>query len=284
MSPAGSIDDLLLPPGTCLVHIGPPKTGTTAVQGAFHAARAETAAQGVHYAGRTRHSIGPRDPGGHRAPGGFFTDWRARPVDISALGARARQGLASKPAGKRVLVSSEFFADATEQYIPRRSSTISAASGVHVVVTLRPLGKIVTSQWQQYVQSGMRVSFPELARHDVQQGPRRRWTPVRSGGATVTTSWYARWVDAVGSENVTVVAVDDRDHGMLLRTFEAFTGLREGTLVAERAAVTTGRCRCPRGDRGRPGTQRPVRGEGGGLPLLRAQSRLVHLVRSTRRT
>src|SRR5207249_2973145 len=47
---------LLLPEGTRLVHIGPPKTGTTAVQGAFHARRREVLAQGVRYAGRSRHS------------------------------------------------------------------------------------------------------------------------------------------------------------------------------------------------------------------------------------
>ena len=46
---------LLLPEGTRLLHIGPPKTGTTTVQAAFHAAAPRLTSQGVHYAGRTRH-------------------------------------------------------------------------------------------------------------------------------------------------------------------------------------------------------------------------------------
>ena len=63
---------LLLPPGSCLLHIGPPKTGTTAVQGAFHIRRAQTQAQGVHYAGRARHS--GRAVQAVTGRSGFFSD------------------------------------------------------------------------------------------------------------------------------------------------------------------------------------------------------------------
>ncbi len=44
------------PEGTRLLHIGPPKTGTTSLQAAFWAARDEAMAQGVRYAGTSRHS------------------------------------------------------------------------------------------------------------------------------------------------------------------------------------------------------------------------------------
>ncbi|HVX54627.1 MAG TPA: hypothetical protein VHA72_09020, partial [Nocardioides sp.] len=53
------LDDLLLPPGSRLVHIGPHKTGTTAVQAAFDANRARIAAYGVRYAGSRRQAYRP---------------------------------------------------------------------------------------------------------------------------------------------------------------------------------------------------------------------------------
>jgi hypothetical protein len=45
-----------LPEGGVLLHIGPPKTGTSALQGACHACRDEMRAQRVRYAGRTQQS------------------------------------------------------------------------------------------------------------------------------------------------------------------------------------------------------------------------------------
>ena len=41
-----------LPRGSVLLHIGPPKTGTSALQGARHTQRVALARAGVHYAGR----------------------------------------------------------------------------------------------------------------------------------------------------------------------------------------------------------------------------------------
>ena len=52
-------DDLLLQGGTRLLHIGPHKTGSTAVQGAFHLARERLAAQGVVYPGRGKQPLWP---------------------------------------------------------------------------------------------------------------------------------------------------------------------------------------------------------------------------------
>jgi hypothetical protein len=45
--------------GARLLHIGPHKTGSTAVQGAFHLARERLAAQGVVYPGQGRQPLWP---------------------------------------------------------------------------------------------------------------------------------------------------------------------------------------------------------------------------------
>jgi len=50
---------VLLEPGSRLLHIGPHKTGTTAIQGALHLARERLAAEGVVYPGRGRQPLWP---------------------------------------------------------------------------------------------------------------------------------------------------------------------------------------------------------------------------------
>lgn len=214
---------LLLPEGTRLVHIGPHKTGTSSVQAAFHEARAATDARGVHYAGRRRHSAVAVQAVAGRP--GFFTD--GEPASMSQW-----RGLVSdvrRAKRKRVVISSEFFADAPPDTVARIVNDLGGER-VHIVVTLRPLARIVPSQWQQYVQSGMRTSYEQWLDAMFNKPP----------GSLTPSFWrrhrhdelIARWADVVGPDRVTVIIVDDRDHAMVLRVFERLTGLPEGILVA----------------------------------------------------
>jgi len=224
MAPTADPAALLLPSGARLVHIGPPKTGTTAIQGAFHAARESVKAQGVHYAGRSRHSApavlavtGRRSPHSEGEPPPIKR-WRRLVRDITRADAR------------HVLLSSEFLADADSQAIRRIVEDLDPAR-VHVAVTLRPLGRILASQWQQNVQSGIGSSYDAWLQ--------RAFNPVP--GKENRAFWWrhrhdeliARWAEVVGPGNVTVIALDERDHGMVLRSFEQLLGLAAGTLVAE---------------------------------------------------
>jgi hypothetical protein len=217
--------DLLLAEGTRLVHIGPHKTGTTTLQGAFHAARRAVESQGVHYASpwnrqamqAARAVAGARSPfgDGAAAAGSHWTDL-VREVERSTAG--------------RVLVSAEGFADATPATIRRLSADLGPAR-IHVVATLRPLGRILPSQWQQYVQNGLTLGYDAWL-HSVFDTPERPATP---------SFWHRhrhdrlleRWADVVGAERVTAVVVDDRDHDAALRVFERLLGLRVGTLVRD---------------------------------------------------
>ena len=217
-------ESLLLPSGTRLVHIGPPKTATSAVQGSFHAARAATEAQGVHYAGSQRHSGIAVQAVTGRA--GFYTDGKPAPMRHWH---RLMRDVRSSRAG-RVVISSEFFADALPESIPAILADLDP-SRVHVVVTLRPLAKILPSQWQQYVQSGMLASYDVFLDRQFNE-PEGSYTP---------TFWrrhrhdrlVERWASAVGPDNVTVIALDETDREMVLRTFEQLTGLRTGTLTLQ---------------------------------------------------
>lgn len=215
--------DLVLAPGERLVHIGPHKTGTTTLQGAFHQSREQLLAHGVVYAGESRQAMRPalavsgRKGLTLRQP--ELSEWTEFAADIAAAG------------DKRVAVSSEFFADADDDAI-RRVVEDLGGSRVQIVVTLRPLTKIVASQWQQYVQSGLRMRYDQWLNRMFKKPPYRSPTP---------SFWrrhrhdrlVERWAAAAGIDNVTVVVPDESDLMMLTRTFESMLALPAGVLAPE---------------------------------------------------
>jgi hypothetical protein len=211
-------DDLLLAAGTRLLHIGPHKTGTTAVQGAFHRARDRLAAHGVAYAASVRGILAvtgrPAMLGESRPD---LAHWHRLVRDISAAG------------NQRVLVSSEFFAHGDDA-AARRVIEDLGGSRVHVVVTLRPLTRVMPSQWQQYLQNGLRTPYLEWLEGTLSKPPDAQPTPSfwkrhRHDNLIV------RWAAAAGARNLTVIVVDESNRLMLLRTFESLLGLPDGFLV-----------------------------------------------------
>ncbi|HEY5989062.1 MAG TPA: hypothetical protein VIV12_22185, partial [Streptosporangiaceae bacterium] len=220
LPPKADTPDLLLDAGTRLLHIGPHKTGTTAVQGAFHLARERLAAQGVVYRASVRGTLAVTGRPPMRG--------EARP-DIAHWHKLVRE--VSKAGDKRVLVSSEFFAHADDAAACRIIEDLGGPH-VHVLVTLRPLTKIMLSQWQQYLQNGLRTPYLEWLDGVLRNPPHTEPTP---------TFWMrhrhdelvARWARASGARNLTVLVVDESDRLMLLRTFESLLGLPTGFLVPD---------------------------------------------------
>ncbi len=220
-------DHLQLQAGARLLHIGPHKTGTTAVQGAFHLARERLAARDVVYAGADRQpllaalAVTGRPPllGG---PLPDLADWNDLVREVRGAGEQ------------RVVVSSEFFAEATDA-TARRVIEDLGGSRVHVVVTLRSLTKLLPSQWQQYLQNGLRMPYLEWLEGILAQPPR---TPTpgfwhrHSHDKLIT-----RWAAAAGAQSITVIMVDESDRMVLLRTFESLLGLPGGFLIPDEETV-----------------------------------------------
>jgi hypothetical protein len=211
-----------LPAGTRLLHIGPHKTGTTAVQGALFAAKEEMARHGVDFPAHSRHPIEAvlaacARPAmmGDTVP--TEKHWQRLLDQVAATGRRTS------------VISSEFFADAGDGATIARIVEQLGGDRVHVLVTLRPLARIMPSQWQQYVQNGLRLGYEPWLEHMLRRAPYDRPTP---------SFWrrhrhdrlVERWVGATGPDRVTVVVVDDRDRDALMRTFEALLGLPGGLL------------------------------------------------------
>jgi hypothetical protein len=213
-----------LPAGTRLLHIGPHKTGTTAVQGALFAAKDALRAHGVEFPAHTRHPMEAAlaacaRPAMMGDPAPTERHWTRLVDQVRATGRRTS------------VISSEFFADADDDATIARIVERLGGERVHVLVTLRPLARIMPSQWQQYVQNGLRMGYGNWLEHMLGKPPYEKPTP---------SFWrrhrhdrlVERWVRAVGPERVTVVVVDDRDRDALLRTFEALLGVDRNLLCA----------------------------------------------------
>jgi hypothetical protein len=206
-----------LPAGTRLLHIGPHKTGTTSIQGALFAVKDRLGGYGVDWPAATRH------------PMEAVLAACARPGMMGDAGPSEKQWLRlvdrARNAGRRTsVISSEFFADAPDDATVARIVEQLGRESVHILVTLRPLARIMPSQWQQYVQNGLRMGYEDWLEHMLRKAPYDKPNP---------SFWHrhrhdrlvGRWARAAGPERVTVVVVDDRDRGGLMRTFESLLGL-----------------------------------------------------------
>jgi hypothetical protein len=222
-----------LGPGEVLLHIGPPKTGTTALQHSMAEARTAMRRQGVLY------------------PGKRFSHWKP---SCAALGIATTAHPADPPvppevwAGfvarvgrrrDRAVVSSEQFADASPDLAARIVDDLGGPSVVRLLVTLRPLSMILPSSWQQSLKSGAPKPLPGPLRKAKSRvvKPYDDWLRDTLGGAN-GTFWgrfdYAglirRWAGVVGAERIAVVVVDSGDPLRILRDAEQVVGLEHGTL------------------------------------------------------
>lgn len=216
-----TVTGLLLPEGTRLLHIGPHKTGTTTVQGALWQARQEMRVHGVVYPGKGRqHTLAARAVTAIRGPKG------KQPATPGHWNTLVREVAGAREA--RVVVSSESFANADDVTVQR---VVEALGGdrVHVVVTLRPLAKIMPSAWQQYVREGLQVSYEAWLRGMLDTPP-YTWPTSRFWQRHRHDELVDRWASMVGTDKLTVVVADESDRQMLLRVFERMVGLPSGLL------------------------------------------------------
>jgi len=178
-------------------------------------------AQGVLYPGEDDHLLtssmaaatGRVDPGKRLEPA--LAQWHA---EVGAItNSDARLGV----------LSSEFYADAT----PERIRWVLDRLGprTHVVLTLRPVARILTSQWQQYVQNQLTLGLDDWLGAILA-------TP--EPGAVTPSFWRRHrhdlliesWREVVGPDRITAIVLDERDRAFLPRAFEDLLGLRRGTL------------------------------------------------------
>lgn len=232
--PAVLFDDVdPIPANGVLLHIGVHKTGTTAIQAALADARPQLAARDVLYPGKRQAQ--------HRAAMAIIErtwGWKDRGgevLDVSNFDRLAEQVTEHR---KRVVVSSEFFCESTAETAKKVAADLGGGR-VHVVVTLRNLGKLLPSSWQQYLKYGLTTGYVKWLRN-VMDNP---------GGSTMTPTFWrrndhgaviTRWVDAVGSDHVTVLVLEDVDRTAMFRTFAQLIDVPPELLV-DRMDLTSNR-------------------------------------------
>lgn len=229
--------ELLLPEGSVLLHIGPYKTGSTALQGALFDARDGFAPYGVYYPGRWRRaaqqgwSVLRWSPRGRPAPKPP-SFWKAFAADVRD---RAE-------AGARVCVSTEDFGSTSAA---RAAEIVKDLGGdrVHVVAVARRLDRLLPSAWQERVKGFERRTYDEWLQEVLGDRP----SPARKAfwRSQDILRTIDRWSDTVPAHRFGVVPTDDSDRALLFRVFEGLLGLPTGMLAVPEttnASLTANAC------------------------------------------
>jgi hypothetical protein len=220
-----------LPEHTRLFHIGPPKTGTTALQEAAAAQRTALLAHGVRYPGTgVSHGM---------AVAAFLDQRWGWPGEGSTVPPRSRwldlMTEVRSDRRNRVLLGHEYAAKADAATIARFAAEIGEP--LHVVVTLRPFAAMLPSTWQESLKlGGVQPFAPWLKRVLERPGPSGVDHPGRNQGLLVD-----RWASVIGAERVTVVALDRSRPELLFSSFEQLLGLPPGLLAVGASAVAGNR-------------------------------------------
>ncbi|CAA9380698.1 MAG: hypothetical protein AVDCRST_MAG75-926 [uncultured Propionibacteriaceae bacterium] len=209
--------------GTRLLHIGIPKTGTTALQTAAAQHRAELAKHGVCYPGRRA--------GNHReavcALMGRRLGWAGAGdyVPDIRLWEQLLAEVERRP-DSRTLISHEFASESDDEQARRFRDSLGES--IHVVITLRGFAWLLSSSWQQYVKAGRRQSFDRWLKAilvEMDRAPAPGFYKRNDQAAIVR-----RWADVVGPDRLTVVIADKQRPNQLTDAFEDMLGLPRGLL------------------------------------------------------
>jgi hypothetical protein len=216
-----------LPDGAVLLHIGPYKTGSTAIQQALFDHRDVLAQHGVYYPDRWRRLF---------QEGHALMRWapRGRPVppvsvwDDFAAGIRERSDV-------RVCLSTEDFGRIREAGKARKVVEDLGAERLHVIAVARAYHRLMPSHWQERVKSHERRSYDEWL-HELLEGDDSNEVH-RSFWTSHDVEYMAsRWLGPLPPDRFTLVVTDDAERDVLPRTFETLLGLPEGLLTPEASA------------------------------------------------
>jgi hypothetical protein len=214
--------DLSLPEGSVLVHVGPYKTGTTAIQASLHQHRADLLQHGVLYPGtevrqfRAEWALTGRTP--HGVPPVPKRRWDELVAEVRGSSAT------------RVCISSEGLSSASPSAVRQLVGDLGP-DRVHVLVVARRLDKLLPSAWQERVKSSHEhrtydVWLREVLEDAASDRPRHTfWRNHRLANI------IERWGVVVPRERMLVLVADETDRSQQLRTFEHLLGLPERLLT-----------------------------------------------------
>jgi hypothetical protein len=212
--------------GQVLLHIGVQKTGTTSLQRVLAGRRERLRELGVVYPGTDENHLTPMF-----ALAGRRFGWKTGGRVPSRQTWKRLVREVSQNRDATVVVSAEslceFDTDTARQVVEGLGG-----DNVHVVVTLRPLEKLMPSTWQQYLKSGATHRYDKWLR-DVCIGPSnpdpitRNFWLRNDHGAVVD-----RWVSVTAPDRVTVVVLDPAQPQMPFEAFADLLGIDHAELIS----------------------------------------------------
>lgn len=234
--PANSISANSIARKGVLLHVGVHKTGTTAIQAALADARDELATHNVRYPGKLQAQ--------HRAALALLGrpwGWNNRGGGVMDREHFDRLAKRTVKAPGRVVISSEFFCEASAEQAQEAVVALgdSGTRPVRVVVTLRNLGKLLPSSWQQYLKYGMTTSYDAWLTDVLATPGSSKMTPTfwkRHDHGDVVS----RWEQAVGRENLTVMVLEDVPRDYMFETFAQFLDV-PSEILTSRMELTSNR-------------------------------------------
>lgn len=215
--------DLSLPDGAHLLHIGPQKTGTTAIQAALHASREELREHGVVYPG-------PKSRPREAAEVGLGFGRIKLRGSMDAWHDLLRQ--VHDPERRLTCVSLEAFGRATDEQAERVVAELGGDQP-YVLAVARAYDRLLPSQWQQRVKSQLRLTYDDWLRIVLGDRPSeeldlQHWTNVWVPHDTV--GLVDRWARVVGPDRVILVVRREHERDQLHVLFEQLLGLPAGFL------------------------------------------------------
>lgn len=214
-----------VPEDGVIVHIGVHKTGTTALQAALADARPDLAGHGVRYPGRRQ---------AHHAAAisviGKTWGWAGnggQRKDLLNFQRLSRQ-VAGHPG--RVIVSSEHWCEAPDE-VAEQTVAAFGPDRVQVVVTLRNVGNLLSSSYQQYLKYGLRARYEPWLENLFANDDGSRMSPsfwLRNHHDVV----LERWARVVGPERVTAIVLEDVDRQAMFIAFAQLLGVPPQVLTS----------------------------------------------------
>jgi hypothetical protein len=214
---------LSLPVGSVLVHLGPYKTGTTAIQTSLDIHREDLRRHGVLYPGTAHRQVRPGWALLERTPRGVGR------VPVKAWEEMVEEIRVSDL--PRVCISTEDLASARPKHISRLAEDLGA-DRVWVLMTVRRLDKLLPSAWQSRVKSSNEALPYDAWLSEV-------LADVPSAKAPGHRFWFnqsvakilQRWSGTIPAERFVLLVADESDRDQQMRTFERLLDVPEGTLT-----------------------------------------------------
>lgn len=204
-----------------MIHIGAPKCGSTALQEAFKANREAMRAAGVQYIGRQAHWVDAA-----KSAVGARDRVTSKPVPLDEWMKLLRE--VASVSGATALISSEWFASATEERVRSIVSDLDPAR-LHAVLIIRPLNKTLPSAWQQGLKLGGTEGLTEWLEMVLKDPTAARSSRVWSKHRYDVIA--KRWADALGPDRLSVIVANEKEPNYIFSTFGELLGLPPGTLT-----------------------------------------------------